>query len=151
MAGARGGARSDAVDPQLLTELPDEVEALACADLCYGTLCHRLTPFRIGRALPRLASRRCAMLVGAKRSASPRTAATAVPRLARPRVPARSAPLAMAIGVSFDERRGNIAPVALGQQVLDVNLRQRGRTLAAQHAPGRLVEAHPNGHSKGGA
>src|SRR5438067_12865119 len=92
--------------------------------------------FGLDVSCPSLASRRCAMLVGAKRSASPRTAATAVPRLARPRVPARSAPLAMAIGVSFDERRGNIAPVALGQQVLDVKLRQRRRTLAAHHAPG---------------
>src|SRR5207253_7486640 len=88
---------------------------------------------------PRLASRRCAMLVGAIRSASPRTAATAVPRLGRPSVAPRGARLAVAVGMSFDERRGNIAPVALGQQVLDVNLRQRGRTLAAQHAPGRLV------------
>src|SRR5205823_14808738 len=88
---------------------------------------------------PRLASRRCAMLVGPIRSASPRTAATAVPRLARPSVAPRGAPLTVAVGVSFDERGGNIAPVALGQQVLDVNLGQRGRTLALQHAPGRLV------------
>src|SRR3989442_12757494 len=84
MAGARRRARSNAVDPQLLTELPDEVEALGRADLSYGTLCHRLSPFWIGCPLPRLASRRCPMLIGRIRPASPRTAAPAVPRLPPP-------------------------------------------------------------------
>src|SRR5947209_11446508 len=84
---------------------------------------------------PRLASRRCAMLVGAIRSASARTAATAVPRLARPSVASRGAHLAVAVGVSFDERCGKLAPVARGQQVLGGSLGQRGRTLALQPAP----------------
>src|SRR2546425_10401171 len=84
MAGARRRARSNAVDPQLLTELPDEVEALGRADLSYGTLCHRLTPFWIGCPLPRSASRRCPMLIGRIRPASPRTAAPADPRPASP-------------------------------------------------------------------
>src|SRR2546422_11462762 len=84
MAGARHCARPNAVDPQLLTELPDEVEALGRADFGYRTLCHRLTPFQIGCPSPRLASRRRAMLIRGIRSAASRTAATAAPPLASP-------------------------------------------------------------------
>src|SRR2546425_5035642 len=122
MAGARRRARSNAVDPQLLAELPDEVEALGRADLSYGTLCHRLTPFWIGCPLPRLASRRCPMLIGRIRPASPRTAAPAVPRLAPPRFTPCGVCPAVARWPSFDQGCPDVTPVALAQQMLDVEL-----------------------------
>src|SRR5438876_338804 len=44
MAGARGRARPDAVDSQLLTQLANEIEALARRYLADRALCHQLTP-----------------------------------------------------------------------------------------------------------
>src|SRR2546428_8511676 len=124
MAGAGRRARSNAVDPQLLTELPDEVEALGRADLSYGTLCHRLTPFWIGCPLPRLASRRCPMLIGRIRPASPRTAAPAVSPPAPPRFTPCGVCPAGAGWASFDHGCRDVAPGALAQQVLYVEARE---------------------------
>src|SRR2546425_12637153 len=90
--------------------------------------------FRLDVPGPRLASRRCAMLIGRIRSASSRTAATAVPRLAPLGPPPRGArgPLDVAVGPGFGKGCGQGTPVALDQQGLYVDLGQGRRTLAPQ-------------------
>src|SRR5438093_2095479 len=80
--------------------------------------------FRLDVPRPRLASRRCAMLVRRIRSASSRTAATAVPRLAPPGLApgGTHGPLGVAVWPRFGKGCGQVAPVALDQQVLEVDL-----------------------------
>src|SRR3989440_3820318 len=86
MAGARGRARPDAVDSQLLTQLANEVEALARRYLADRALCHQLTPlFCFGcPAVLRLSAGRGGPLVRSVRPAAARPAAPAIPGIRRP-------------------------------------------------------------------
>src|SRR5256885_11875852 len=85
MAGARGRARPDAVDPQLLTQLANEVEALTRRYLADRALCHQLTPLCCFRcpAVLRLSASGGRPLVRSVRPAAARPAAPAVPGTGR--------------------------------------------------------------------
>src|SRR2546421_3828079 len=135
MAGARGRARPDAVDSQLLTQLANEVEALARRYLADRALCHQLTPlFCFGcPAVLRLSAGRGGPLVRSVRPAAARPAAPAIPGIGRPDLALDAAWLARRArpGLGFDQRRRDVAPITLGQQMADVQFGQRGRTLAA--------------------
>src|SRR5438046_3523731 len=85
MAGTGGGAGPDAVDAQLLPQLPDEIQALGRVHLADRALCHQLTPLSVCPLLLRLSASRGGPLVGSIRPAPARTAAATIPRLARAR------------------------------------------------------------------
>src|SRR2546421_12696686 len=86
MAGARGRARPDAVDSQLLTQLANEVEALARRYLADRALCHQLTPLLCFGcpAVLRLSAGRGGPPVRSVRPAAARPAAPAHPRTGQP-------------------------------------------------------------------
>src|SRR6059058_1173807 len=138
MAGTGGGARPNAVYSQLLPQLPDEIQALGRVHLADRAFCHQLTPLSVCPLLLRLSASRGGPLVGSIRPAPARTAAATIPRLARPRAAGGRARGAHP-RLRLHQRGGDVAPVAFGQQVSHVQLRQGGRALATEGAPGSLV------------
>src|SRR2546421_10828529 len=106
MAGARGRARPDAVDSQLLTQLANEVEALARRYLADRALCHQLTPLLCFGcpAVLRLSAGRGGPLVRSVPPAAARPAAPAIPRICRPGLaldparPPRAGPPPLGVG-----------------------------------------------------
>src|SRR5256885_12828506 len=83
MAGTGGGAGPNAVDSQLLPQLPDEIQALGRVHLADRALCHQLTPLSVCPLLLSLSASRGGPLVGPIGPASARTAAPTIPRLGR--------------------------------------------------------------------
>src|SRR5438067_13040439 len=116
MAGTGGGAGPDAVDAQLLPQLPDEIQALGRVHLADRALCHQLTPLSVCPLLFRLSASRGGPLVGSIRPAPARTAAATIPRLARTRGAGRPGCHARGThpGLSFHQRGSDVAPVAFG-------------------------------------
>src|SRR2546430_795300 len=141
MAGTSGGAGPDAVDSQLLPQLPDEIQALGRVHLADRALCHQLTPLFVCPLSFRLSASRGGALVGSIGAAPARTAAAPIPRLGRTRSTGRPGRYARGghPGLSFDPRCGDRAPIAFAEQAPNVELGQGGRALAAQGAPGGLI------------
>src|SRR5438552_16621795 len=81
MAGTGGGAGPDAVDAQLLPQLPDEIQALGRVHLADRALCHQLTPPSVCPLAFRLSASRGEPPVGSIRPAPARTSPTTIPRL----------------------------------------------------------------------
>src|SRR6266550_4383783 len=86
-----------------------------------------------------------------------RTATPMIPRGSRTGVPLPARLTCRCdIGPRLDQRRRDVTPITLRQQGPDVDFLQRGRTLAAERTPGRLIlgrkerqsatfDAHPRG------
>src|SRR5438445_11995275 len=122
MAGTGGGAGPNAVDSQLLPQLPDEIQGLGRVHLADRALCHQLTPLSVCPLVFRLSASRGGPLVGSIRPAPARTSATTIPRLGRtggtgrPGCHARGAHPTLRL----HQGGGDVAPVAFGQPVSDV-------------------------------
>src|SRR5438132_4868475 len=139
MAGTGGGAGPDAVDAQLLPQLPDEIQALGRVHLADRALCHQLTPLLVCPLVFRLSASRGGPLVGSIGPAPARTATPPIPGLARTGGTGGGTLGAAYPRLRLDQRGRDVAPVALGQQVPHVQLGQGGRALATEGAPGSLV------------